>query len=234
MRPGGTLPSAACSRPRGDRLHQRRGFLFWGTYAELCVVVAIVALLAAILFPVFAKAREKARQTSCQNNLSQVYLALSIYAYDHGGRYPPADNDLSPLHPRYLRTRDVLVCPTASREDPSSALSSYQYRGGLATDALPYLGLMSDTEFRHNDGANVLAADGHVKWFSGSKAIPTGGVPPFTSEWDQLGLPVPRFVGPPPSLAPPPPAPGPPPSPPVPPGTKSPASGSSGGGGPMP
>lgn len=47
---------------------QRRGF----TLIELLVVIAIIAILAAILFPVFARAREKARQTSCQSNLKQI------------------------------------------------------------------------------------------------------------------------------------------------------------------
>jgi len=47
------------------------------TLIELLVVVAIIALLAAILFPVFAKAREKARQSVCQSNLRQIGIALS-------------------------------------------------------------------------------------------------------------------------------------------------------------
>ena len=58
---------------------KRRGF----TLIELLVVIAIIAILAAILFPVFAKAREKARQTSCQNNLKQLATAFSMYANDN-------------------------------------------------------------------------------------------------------------------------------------------------------
>ncbi len=57
----------------------RRGF----TLIELLVVIAIIAILAAILFPVFARAREKARQTSCLNNVKETMLAVLMYAQDY-------------------------------------------------------------------------------------------------------------------------------------------------------
>ncbi|NLO06277.1 MAG: DUF1559 domain-containing protein [candidate division WS1 bacterium] len=60
----------------------RKGF----TLIELLVVIAIIAILAAILFPVFARAREKARQTSCLNNVKQMSLGLLMYAQDYDER----------------------------------------------------------------------------------------------------------------------------------------------------
>jgi len=64
----------------------RRGF----TLIELLVVIAIIAILAAILFPVFAKAREKARQASCQSNMKQIGLAWLQYIQDYDETSPTA------------------------------------------------------------------------------------------------------------------------------------------------
>ncbi len=63
---------------------KRKGF----TLIELLVVIAIIAILAAILFPVFARAREKARQATCSSNLKQIGLATLAYTVDYDSRYP--------------------------------------------------------------------------------------------------------------------------------------------------
>ncbi len=65
-------------------MHRTRGF----TLIELLVVIAIIAILAAILFPVFARAREKARQTSCLSNVKQLSLSFVMYRQDYDGTYP--------------------------------------------------------------------------------------------------------------------------------------------------
>ncbi len=60
------------------------------TLIELLVVIAIIAILAAILFPVFAKAREKARQSSCLNNIKQMGTATLMYCQDYDGKWCPS------------------------------------------------------------------------------------------------------------------------------------------------
>lgn len=62
----------------------RKGF----TLIELLVVIAIIAILAAILFPVFAKAREKARQTACVSNMKQLGMGCIMYRDDNEQTYP--------------------------------------------------------------------------------------------------------------------------------------------------
>jgi len=65
---------------------RKQGF----TLIELLVVIAIIAILAAILFPVFARAREKARQSACLSNCKQLGLAVMQYVQDYDGCYPDA------------------------------------------------------------------------------------------------------------------------------------------------
>ncbi|MFQ6133017.1 MAG: DUF1559 domain-containing protein [Armatimonadota bacterium] len=101
----------------------KRGF----TLIELLVVIAIIAILAAILFPVFAKAREKARQTSCISNMKQIGLAIMQYTQDWDERFPmvrahnPVVNKLydwrMEIYP-YMRNVGVLACPSNPNADP--------------------------------------------------------------------------------------------------------------------
>src|SRR5688572_11082762 len=74
---------------------RRRAF----TLIELLVVIAIIATLAAILFPVFAQAREAARKASCQSNLKQIGTAAQMYGQDYDETYPGGWNQ-NPSHPQ--------------------------------------------------------------------------------------------------------------------------------------
>jgi prepilin-type N-terminal cleavage/methylation domain-containing protein/prepilin-type processing-associated H-X9-DG protein len=89
------------------------------TLIELLVVIAIIAILAAILFPVFAKAREKARQISCASNEKQLGLAVIQYVQDYDSTLPAAwDSNANPgvtwaevIFP-YVKSLGVYVCPS--------------------------------------------------------------------------------------------------------------------------
>ena len=63
---------------------KRQGF----TLIELIIVISIIAIFAAVLFPTYSKARETARRTSCASNLQQIGVALNMYAQAYDGHYP--------------------------------------------------------------------------------------------------------------------------------------------------
>ncbi|NSW54595.1 MAG: DUF1559 domain-containing protein [Armatimonadetes bacterium] len=130
---------------------RKQGF----TLVEILVVIAIIAVLAAILFPVFSRVRENARKTNCLSNLNQVGVAMRAYSSDYGGYIvnwcvshpacaatpgwpaPPAESvkndpadgvvtwDLSIM--RYLKSDKVLLCPSNKnpRTDVGRAARAY-------------------------------------------------------------------------------------------------------------
>ena len=108
---------------------RHRGF----TLIELLVVIAIIAILAAILFPVFARAREKARQTTCISNLKQLGLSFHMYGSDYDECFPSVHRYqvglsgsviyyAAMLMP-YVKNEQVWVCPSR----PSYAVGSGAY-----------------------------------------------------------------------------------------------------------
>ena len=102
---------------------RQKGF----TLIELLVVIAIIAILAAILFPVFAKAREKARQAACASNLKQIGLGFLQYNQDndeqfpglYGGGWPGYYRWMDAIYP-YVKSTGVFNCP-------DDAVAAHQY-----------------------------------------------------------------------------------------------------------
>ncbi|MDO8473546.1 MAG: DUF1559 domain-containing protein [Dehalococcoidia bacterium] len=93
-------------------MSKRRGF----TLIELLVVIAIIAILAAILFPVFAKAREKARQSTCLSNVKQLGLGIMQYKQDYDETFPLYSATISwcqAITP-YVKSLGIFKCPSDS------------------------------------------------------------------------------------------------------------------------
>ncbi len=99
----------------------KRGF----TLIELLIVMAILTLLAGILFTVFAGAKEKARQTHCMNNLKQLGAAILLYKQDYDGGWPQSRH--CSLFPHYVQDRAVFVCP----DDATDSRTRDGARGAL-------------------------------------------------------------------------------------------------------
>lgn len=125
------------------RRQSRRGF----TLIELLTVIGIIAVLAAILFPVFSRARASARRTRCLSNMQQLGVAIETYVQDNAGFLPPwsiTHPGINPWTPPpdpiknvadpsvatwdtaimyALRTKDLLICPDNPNSDARSARS---------------------------------------------------------------------------------------------------------------
>lgn len=159
---------------------RNRGF----TLIELLVVIAIIAILAAILFPVFAKAREKARQTACTNNQRQITTAILMYAQDNDEALPDANSVWGAINV----DKGVLVCPSLA-----SKPLAYIYDEHVAGMALGNFNTPADDwvtadgrndkiDKRHSKKPIASYLDGHV--VLGVPPLPENALIPIT--WTAL------------------------------------------------
>lgn len=172
---------------RGTYVH-RTGLAF--TLVELLVVVALIATLAALLFPTFGRAKESGRATVCLSNLHQIGLALQLYVQDNRNHLPymrdkslTGTNDLPGpdlVLSNYFGNHRVLQCPSDRQDLFLTTGSSYSWNSllnGQDADHLVALGiqfdphqipLMYDKDRFHqargpNRAVNYLYADGHIR-----------------------------------------------------------------------
>jgi len=159
---------ASANRPAAGLL----GF----TLIELLVVIAIIAILAAILFPVFAKVREKARQTACVSNEKQIAMAMLMYEQDYDGYFPSDTfafgiteesgqwlNTMMLVDP-YLNSSHVWACPSnpvnqfaMNYGSTADAYASYALNMQLFDSA--YFGAPHTEAFIQEPSAKIMVAE---------------------------------------------------------------------------
>jgi prepilin-type N-terminal cleavage/methylation domain-containing protein/prepilin-type processing-associated H-X9-DG protein len=132
---------------------KNRGF----TLIELLIVIAIISILAAILFPVFARARENARRSSCQSNLKQIGIGILQYTQDYDEKYPicwfltttaapltTASSWGSQVYP-YVKSTQVFSCPSDNaKKPPGLDRMSYAMNSNIATVTVNSLGVITE------------------------------------------------------------------------------------------
>jgi len=163
------------------------------TLIELLVVIAIIAILAAILFPVFAKAREKARQTACISNEKQLGLAMFQYVQDADEMYPVGLINAGPANvgggmpgtgagwagaiSPYIKSPAMLSCPDDPTKSPGPGIyvCSYSLNYLLPARTLAYLSAPSTTVqfFEVQNDTAILSSTtenalGHNLWIVSS------------------------------------------------------------------
>jgi prepilin-type processing-associated H-X9-DG protein len=138
--------------------------------------IFVVAILAAILFPVFAKVRENARMAVCESNVKQIELGLTEYVQDHNNKYPPSASGFKAAVFPYLKSEQIFRCPTDTAGSVDYSLNTKLRGVSLEKLADPsqvvavYEGSNQKLEFRHEGKAVVGFADGHVKALTPAQA----------------------------------------------------------------
>jgi len=161
---------------------RRRGF----TLIELLVVIAIIAILAAILFPVFARAREKARQSSCLSNLKQLGLGFLMYAQDYDELFPQhrcQDAGHSSIWHLgcyfeevmpYLKNQQVLRCPSCNYSaygNPGTGFANLDYGFNIHLAGDP-IGKSQYPAEQYMVGESRYGYNGHATYYFHTDEIP--------------------------------------------------------------
>ena len=162
-----TAPGAAAPAPGVPAPRKSNAVVILVVVGAVVVMgLAVLAILAAILLPVFGRARDKAQQTACMSNLKQIGVALHIYATENDDSLPPADSWREALEP-YLQAEEVYMCPSTGEQyvfnealggqnieaigNPTEVPMAWDAPSAYDPEIGPHLG-----EF------NVLYVDGHV------------------------------------------------------------------------
>lgn len=169
------------------RRHRSKGF----TLIELLIVIAIISILAAILFPVFARARENARRTSCLSNLKQLGLAVMQYTQDNDEKYPMAyiatGQTTSPIgkpvwantvwfwqeivYP-YVKSEQVYACPSSINQTLYPGYYAFNYGANRLVFSYPTQSLSVASVNKVSETYMLMDAGG----YDPTPVNPQGGV----------------------------------------------------------
>ncbi|HEY3398795.1 MAG TPA: DUF4190 domain-containing protein [Armatimonadota bacterium] len=157
-------------------------------------MIIVLPILTAILFPVAARARDKAQETTCLSHVRQLSVALGMYATEYDEHFPPADLWVAKVKP-YVTDSGTYLCPSDRRADlqalqgqntsyTMSMAAGGARRGagadpasrGVLYDGTVLAGGREAAALRHHGGLNVGFEDGHVKWLGPSnwESVPLG------------------------------------------------------------
>ncbi len=182
----------------------RAGF----TLIELLVVIAIIAILAGLLLPALARAKEKTKRVACLHNLKQIGVGALVYASDSTDLVPPADMNVYPVQinstsPVYAAWRSLSVavdptngasvwdCPTRPgfpKWAGSQVVIGYQYYGGITNWINAYDNAASASPIKTTSSqptwvlcADLVAQPDGINW-----SIPSANTPTAASGWSYL------------------------------------------------
>ncbi len=150
------------------------------THVEFIFVLILISILPWLLHPaISSKQSEKSIRTTCSNHLKQIGLALSMYAQENKGEYPPYDGakGLEMLRAGgYLENIYMYTCPSTKDWDKAyknneirEEYCSFEYRAGLNKASSGDRAVAWDKSNNHANYGNVLFADGHIEDFAGAK-----------------------------------------------------------------
>ena len=123
------------------------------TFIEAIVIVAIIVILAAMLFPITGRHPENSRGRACQSNFKQIGLAFAQYVHETGGKYPPATLAWGEVLQPYLKDAELFHCPSV---DPQSPDQTTDYWMNARLSGMDYEALTQSTDLT----LIVLAGEG--------------------------------------------------------------------------
>lgn len=136
------------------------------TLIELLVVIAIIGILAGMILPAIALARERARRARCQSNLSSIGKSMAIYSMDHNENYPTNfcshSTTINPGMAEYAGVARLYVCPSDTRT-PAQSLSATEFLVGNCSYLLAGLPSGAESDTMHScDKNGTLGTQGQI------------------------------------------------------------------------